>query len=462
MSNYKVGLLPLYIKLYDDIWPDVRGQVESFYFDIKKELEARGLNVVPSRVCRIKSEFADAVSTFENEKVDAIITLHLAYSPSLESADVLASTNIPLIVLDTTPTFDLSPGQESIEISFNHGIHGVQDMCNLLTRRGKSFLLEAGHWKESDVLDRVVNDVRSAVMVTKIRNSKIGRIGKPFSGMGDFIVPDSILEKTIGLKTVNYSVENDSVYIEGISDEDIDNELRLDESLFTIGDLNEDIYRQSTKACLGVRKWIEENELTGFTVNFLDIKKGMGIPCMPFMEACKAMSRGIGYAGEGDVLTAALVGMLMSVYPETSFAEMFCPDWKNNSILISHMGEMNISLSDIKPVLMEKDFPFTDADNTVVSYGRFKGGDGLFVNLSPNKGNRFSLIVSPIRMLKVNGEDKMGDSIRGWFQPTMPISDFLALYSRHGGTHHGAIVYGGDIDILKKVAELMNWNFICI
>jgi len=34
------------------------------------------------------------------------------------------------------------------------------------------------------------------------------------------------------------------------------------------------------------------------------------------------MSRGIGYAGEGDVLTAALTGALLSVYPDTSFTEV--------------------------------------------------------------------------------------------------------------------------------------------
>ena len=34
--------------------------------------------------------------------MDCIVTLHLAYSPSLESSDLLAATSIPIIVLDTT------------------------------------------------------------------------------------------------------------------------------------------------------------------------------------------------------------------------------------------------------------------------------------------------------------------------------------------------------------------------
>ncbi len=31
------------------------------------------------------------------------MTLHLAYSPSLESSDVVAGTDLPIVVLDTTP-----------------------------------------------------------------------------------------------------------------------------------------------------------------------------------------------------------------------------------------------------------------------------------------------------------------------------------------------------------------------
>ena len=42
------------------------------------------------------------------------------------------------------------------------------------------------------------------------------------------------------------------------------------------------------------------------------------------------MARGIGYAGEGDLFTASLVSSLLSVFPETSFSEMFCPDWAGN------------------------------------------------------------------------------------------------------------------------------------
>ncbi|MCK4416840.1 MAG: hypothetical protein KAV99_01575, partial [Candidatus Latescibacteria bacterium] len=157
MKKPKIGLLGLYLELYDHSMPEIRPGVEKFYQTIVDEMEKRGIEVTPVALCRLKSEFASAVRSLEDAQVDAIVTLHLAYSPSLESSDILAETSLPILVLDTTPSYEFGPDQDPDEILYNHGIHGVQDMCNLLIRNGKSFKIEAGHWEKSDVLDRVAS-----------------------------------------------------------------------------------------------------------------------------------------------------------------------------------------------------------------------------------------------------------------------------------------------------------------
>lgn len=460
MNTLKIGLLPLYIRLYDDAWPELRAGMEAFYRTVAGELRKRDLDVVTVPVCRVKAEFESAVRLFETEKADAVVTLHLAYSPSLESADALARTELPLIVLDTTPAFDFSPARNPDGILYNHGIHGVQDMCNLLLRNGKRFFIEAGHWEKSDVLDRIKDDVKAVKTAANIKNARVGRLGGAFRGMGDFALPDDFLQSAVGIETVEWDCAQGAELYGSITDSQIDSEIECDKASFSAVHLNPDVYRRSTRAGLAVRRWIETEGLTAFTANFMGITKQCGLPCMPFLEAGKAMARGTGYAGEGDVLTAALTGALLPVFPETSFAEMFCPDWANNSVFISHMGEMNINLAAGKPVLKEKDFPFTDAENPVAAYGRFKGGNAVFVNLAPVKGNGFTLILSPVEMLDAREDAGMEDSIRGWFKPALPVADFLAEYSRHGGTHHAAVVYGGALNVLKCFAEITGWEAV--
>ena len=119
---------------------------------------------------------------------------------------------------------------------------------------------------------------------------------------------------------------------------------------------------KNIKAMVDVSE-IEKEGLSAFTVNFREIRPENGLVVMPFVEASKAMARGVGYAGEGDVLTASITGALMRGFPETAFVEIFCPDWKQDKLLISHMGEYNLAL--VKWVLYSLDFfvhfvPFTN------------------------------------------------------------------------------------------------------
>jgi L-arabinose isomerase len=425
-------------------------------------LGERGVRVITAPICRLEPEFAAAIKSFEDGRADAIVTLHLAYSPSLESAQPLAATKLPLIVLDTTPTHAYGPDQDPAELMFNHGIHGVQDMCNVLQRNGKPFEIEAGHWERSDVLDRIAAWARAARIVTDMRSARVGRIGEAFRGMGDFAVPSDILRAAIGVETIPCHPDDLQALLPAEDDAEVLSEMAADGARFATEGLNAAAHRRTTRACLAVRRWIEQQRLTAFTFNFLTLDQASGLPTVPFLEASKAMAHGNGYAGEGDVLTAALVGALVSSFADTTFTEIFCPDWAGNSIFLSHMGEMNIRLAADQPRLKEMPFPWNDAENPVYAVGRFRAGNAVLVNCAPAPNERYTLIVAPVTMLDISGPDNMSDSIHGWFRPEMPIADFLAEYSRAGGTHHSALVYGDVADDIVRFGRLMGWNVVTL
>lgn len=462
VSQPKVGLLPLYIKLYDDSWPELRARVDQFSQQIAAALATRDLEINAAPVCRTTPEFKAAIGKFEKARVDVLVTLHLAYSPSLESSAALAATPLPIVVLDTTPTYAYGPGQNIEELLYNHGIHGVQDMCNLLLRNKKPFEIVAGHWEKSDVLDQVAGWARIARIASAMRRARVGRMGPVFKGMGDFDVPATTLAKTLGVKTIVADAKLIPKLVAKVSDKAVKAEMDEDRRQFQVEKLDADAHRRATRAGLAVRLWLEEEKLTGFTLSFMAVNKAFGLGAMPFLEASKAMTRGIGFAGEGNVLTASLVGALLQAYPRTSFTEMFCPDWEGNRIFISHMGEMNLKLAAAKPRLTDKPFPFTDVGNTVVAYGCFRAGEAVLVNLSPGPDRTYTLIAAPVVMQGVTGEDKMADSIHGWFKPSLPVSDFLAAYSRVGGTHHSALVYGKVAEDIARWGNLMGWKTVLL
>ncbi len=462
MQPVTVGLLPLYVELYDRILPERRAELEVFQQKIVTELERRGFTVRTAAFCRLAAEFRAAVQAFEKQGAQALVTLHMAYSPSLESAAVLAGTRLPIIVLDTTPTFAFGPNQDPGAIMHNHGIHGVQDMCNLLVRNDKPFAIEAGHWQQSDVLDRVASRVRALSMAATFGDTRTGILGTPFKGMADFVVPKPVLKQMTGHATVALTPARIRALSAGVSEKDIAAEVKADIKRFNARGIDAGAHKKTARASLVVRRWLETQRIDAFSVNFLNITRAGGLPVMPFLEISKAMARGIGYAGEGDLLTAALTATLMRFYPETTFSEMFCPDWKGNRIFLSHMGEVNVDLLAGGGHLIVKPFPFTDADDPVTAVGCLKAGNAVFVNLAPLSDDRFRLIIAPVTMRAGGAKDRFKDTVHGWMQPQLPIADFLAEYSLAGGTHHAALVYGNEAETLARFGQAMQWETVIL
>jgi len=453
----KIGLLPLYLALYDRIASESRPRIDEFAGTIAKEFEKRGIAVEAAPVCRLKDEFAKAVASFEAAGVDAIVTLHMAYSPSLESAEVIAGTDLPVFVLDTTPTFEFGPEQIADEIMYNHGIHGVQDFCNLLIRLDKPFQIMAGSWDHSDVIDRACAWARAAQLAARMRGARVGQIAEAFVGMGDFSVPVDVLKETIGMEVVSADYAQLKALTPAKDDPEVLAEVKADLDRFACAGIDPEVHVGTIQSSLAVRRWVERENLTGFTMNFDAIDRSSGIQILPFLEASKAMARGKGYAGEGDVLTAALVGAMASVYPETTFTEMFCADWAGDTVFLSHMGEFNCDLAEGKAELVEKPMPFLNTDTPALVIGRFKAGKAVFVNLAPGPDDTYTLILAPIQMIG-EGKEDMPNTIRGWFKSTMPVADFLEAYSCLGGTHHAAMIYGDVTDDLSRFGELMGWD----
>lgn len=462
MKNPKIGLLPFYIKLYDDINPALRKPLEAWMDQISAELRKLGLDLSAAGVCRLEPEFEKAVADFEAAGVDAIVTLHLSYSPSLESVNPLAATKLPLIVLDTTPDFDFSPATSTPALIMNnHGIHGVQDFCNLLLRRGKSFRIEAGHWRESDVLKRVADHARGTRMASAMRSARVGIIGEAFKGMGDFSVPDEDLKEELGVTVVRIDPSEVAGNLPAESDSAVKAEIESDRKRFTVKGAFDRAHLDSVRTGLALRKIAQKEALTALTLCFLEVRKEQGIPVMPFLEISKAMERGIGYGGEGDTLTAALVAALLSVYPDSTFTEMFCPDWKTGHVFLSHMGEMNLLAAEKTPVLFEKKWTFSPADNPAVAAAAFKPGKAVFVNLAPAPDG-FNLILAPVEIVSEGENATFEECIRGWFKPAMPLSRFLEEYSKAGGTHHAAMVYGDALGALRSFGAAMEMNVITL
>lgn len=455
MKKVKIGLLPLYIELYDTALPALRKSVEGFAAEIAEKLKKEDLEVMPAPVCCVKDEFEKAVKSFENNGVDVIVTLHVAYSPSLESASVLCSTDLPVIVMDTTPDYVFDENSGADAVLHNHGIHGVQDLCNLLKRGGKAFEIFAGHYAESDICKKVADTARVLCAAKSLKNAKVGIIGKRFEGMGDFLADTAALNK-LGIQIITANEKELEACAALVTEAEIKAEYQRDKAFCDMNGITFDDYAKTERVALTVRKWITDKNLDAFTMNFQSAGEMKGFETMPFAEAGKQMSNGTGYAGEGDALTAALVGSFTKYFKEVSFAEMFCPDWKGENVYLSHMGEMNLNIME-NPHMILKDFPYAVAFNPTCIMGNMKAGKACYVNIAPNNEGYFDLILADGNMQQISDrKTAFYNSINGWFKPECRLEEFLEKFSRFGGTHHGMVVYGVGANVIAAYARALD------
>ena len=460
----KCGLLPFYLELYDELLPELRTEFDGFLAVISAAFEARGITVETAPICRVADEFDAAIKQIEAAGADCIVTLHLAYSPSLESIEAFCRSRLPIILLDTTMDASFGLNVSPDQIMVNHGVHGVMDFASMLRRRGREFEIVAGHSDEPRTLDRAADRVRAAVAARCFRGSRMLRVGKPFAGMGDFAVEEDVLKNRLGIEVTEIDLEPLDEAIQAVGEAEVAAEIASDRERFDC-ELSEEAHARAVRVGLGLRRLLEQGDFQGLSVNFQVFDSADRPACtMPFLELYKAMQRGIGYAGEGDVLTAALVGAMARAFGEVTFTEIFCADWAGESLFLSHMGEISPAVAGDVPRVFEKPLPFMGGYSPAVLTCAVKPGPAVFVNLAPGPEDTFSLIVAPVEVVAEDDsvDPAMRDVVRIWIRPRGSVVDFLEAYSRAGGTHHSALVLGERAEGIAAFGRILGLEVVYV
>jgi L-arabinose isomerase len=90
----------------------------------------------------------------------------------------------------------------------NHGVHGTQDLASVLTRSGIRFHYVTSPADDSRGLEELGDYFAAAAAVRRLHSARIGMLGYPFPGMGDFAVDTTHLTATLGCSWMHLTVED--------------------------------------------------------------------------------------------------------------------------------------------------------------------------------------------------------------------------------------------------------------
>ena len=458
----RVGVLALTLELYEQLIPELRPQREQWLRASVLPALASTAEVRFPRTAYRQEDVAAIVAEHEAAGCDALLVMCLSYAPSQIALSSLRRTRLPILVWNTQELQAIDGGYDVTKLIHNHGIHGTQDLANVLVRSGVPFQYVTSHVSDRDGVQSLEDFFRAAAAVAGLRRCRVGMLGYPFPGMGDLAVDTTHLVATLGCTWQSLGIEEyhrRAAMAPEHAVEELKSQYR--QSYAVADDLTEVDLDGTARAELSLRSLVADHNLNAMSFQFLAMGEDERTVTVPFVAVSRMMADGIGFAGEGDMVGAAGTWFLNRLCPPASFSEMFAIDFVDNSVLLSHMGEANVAMarSDRKIPLVAHTSPITRTRGRQLSLvNSFEPGPATLCAMALGPNGRWRLIVSrmeiqdfgPLPTLAVpHCKITNHHDVRQW----------LTDYAMAGGPHHHAICLGDARSRLKIAASLLDADY---
>jgi L-arabinose isomerase len=459
----KVGLLALTLELYESLVPELRTSREAWLRRAVLPALAPHADVIFDAAVFRREDIEAAVAGFESGGADALLVILLTYSPSQLTLPALRRTRLPIVIWNTQELLAVDRSFTVAAMIDNHGVHGTQDLANVLTRAGIRFHYVTSPVNDAEGLAELGDFFAAAAAVRRLRSARIGMLGYPFPGMGDFAVDTTHLAATLGCSWTNLTVED---YIKRSSAAGAADVAKLvadyRRSYDVAADVTDADLDATARAELALRGMVKDHQLDALTYQFMAFGDDERTSTLPFVAASRLMAEGVGFGGEGDLIAAVATTFLNWLKPPASFTELFTVDFAGESLFMSHMGEANVAMArrDRKVPLVARPTPITRTrDRQLALVTSFEPGPAMFAALTLGAGAKWRIIAVPVTI-----EDfgpLPGFCVPHFkIRPQSGVRGFLTQYAKAGGPHHNAVCFGDARRRLRMAAELIGADFI--
>ena len=459
----KIGLLALTLELYETLLPDLRGSREAWLRRAVIPALLREADVRFSRAVFRREDVEAAVAEFEAARVDALLVILATYSPSQLALPALQRTRLPILIWNTQELWTVDQTFTLANMVDNHGVHGTQDLANVLTRSGVPFHYVTSPDNDPAGLQELGDFFAAAAAVTRLRSARIGSLGYPFPGMGDFAVDTTRMAATLGCAWTNLTVEEYIKRSAAASDAEVARLVAEYRQSYNVAlDLTDADLSLTARAELALRGMIAEHRLNALTYQFMAFGEDERTQTLPFVAASRLMAEGIGFGGEGDLIAAVATAFFNWLKPPASFSEIFTIDFAGESLFLSHMGEANTAMArqDRKIPLVGRPAPITRTRGRQLALvTSFEPGPATIAALTCGPNGKWRLIAAAATL-----EDY--GPLPGFCVPHSKLKpssgnvrQFLTAYANAGGPHHNAVFCGDARPRLRFAAGLLGADY---
>ena len=402
--------------------------------------------------------------------VGVIAWMH-TFSPAKMWIGGLDALRKPLLHLHTQAGMALP--WSTIDMDFmnlNQAAHGDREFGHVQSRLSVARKTVAGHVDSPEVASRVTSWARAAVGCAEIRTLRLARFG---DNMRDVAVTEGDkVEAQIrfGVSVNTYAVNDLVVFVDQVDDRDIDtlvteyaDTYRVAPELLPEGERHDSL-RYGARIELGLRAFLDEGGFGAFTTNFEDLG---GLRQLPGLAVQRLMADGLGFGGEGDWKTSALLRAVKAMAHGLPGGTSFMEDYTyhlvpgEEKVLGAHMLEVCPSITSARPSLEIHPLSIGDREDPVRLRFIADPGEGLVVSLS-DVGDRFRLTVNEIDLVEPDEELPNLPVACAVWKPRPSLSSSAESWLMAGASHHTVLSSAVGVEVLADFAEMTRTELVVI
>lgn len=321
---------------------------------------------------------------------------------------------------------------------------GTHQLCSVLKEIGVDYKFVYGELDNPQILKTVSAYAKACTARKKLKSSRIGRIGSRTAGMTEVTLDELELRSLFGVRLVERGIEWLNKHAENVDTEAAQQIWQQTKGFVGKINVSEDTGIESMCYYLALHKFIDEEELSGFTVQcYPDL---MGKVCLPISMLAEEDIPG---ACEGDV-NSALAMLLLSWFASKPVhnTDLLADDPENNTAIFSHCGSGAFCLAPSKDEIELNCCRLMDIGVTVQYTGR--PGPVTLLNLIGRRGSyRIGIVTGeavPTDMVFPGNPVKVRLDVQ--------VDKFIYDTADKGLGHHWMICEGDVSEELRYLASL--------
>ncbi len=442
---------------------------------IVQALNAAGtlpLNVVFKPVLKTPEEIRQlCIDANSSPNCAGLILWMHTFSPSKMWIGGLTQLRKPFLHLHTQFNRDLPWSEIDMDfMNLNQAAHGDREAGFIHTRLRLNRKVVVGHWSDPDVHNRIATWMRAARAWHDWQGAKFARIGDNMRQVAVTEGDKVAAEAKFGYSVNTWGVGDVVREVNAATDAEVDALCAEYEQSYTMaadlrkGGARHQSIRDGARIEIGLRAFLGNGGFKGFTTTFEDLH---GLKQLPGLAPQRLMREGLGFAGEGDWKTAALVRAMKVMAADmpggTSFMEDYTyhlhPDGR--LVLGAHMLEICPSIAADKPALEVHPLGIGGKEDPLRLV--FNAHAGAAINAAMmDLGNRFRLLVNEVDVIAPPQPLPKLPVARAVWQPRPNFKTACAAWIYAGGAHHTGFSYSVTSEHMEDFAEMAGIELVVI